>query len=75
MYIPLSDDKHQMVRDISKKCTGQHGCNSNPVATLPHATVVFRMQPFNYSKLSNATINNRISQCQEIQSKYAVRLS
>ena len=47
MYIPLSDDKHQMVRDSSKKCTGQHRCNSNPVATLPHATVVFRMQPFN----------------------------
>ena len=25
MYVPLSDDKHQMVRDSSKKCTGQHG--------------------------------------------------
>ena len=47
MYIPLSDDKHQMVRDSSKKCTGQHGRNSNPVAMLPHATVVFRMPPFN----------------------------
>ena len=47
MYIPLSDDKHQMVQDSSKKCTGQRGCNSNPVATLPHAAVVFRMQPFN----------------------------
>ena len=23
-----------------KKCTGQCGCNSNPVATLPHAAVV-----------------------------------
>ena len=42
----LNDDKHQRVRDSSKKCTGQRGCNSNPVATLPHATVVFRMQPF-----------------------------
>ena len=47
MYIPLSDNKHQMVRDSSKKRTGQRGRNSNPVATLPHATVVFRMQPFN----------------------------
>ena len=47
MYIPLSDDKHQMVRDSSKKCTGQHRCNSNPVATLPHAAVVFHMQTFN----------------------------
>ena len=42
MYILLSDDEHQMVRDNSKKRTGQHGCNSNPVATLPHAAVVFR---------------------------------
>ena len=48
MYIPLSDDKHQMVRDGSKKCTGQQGRNSNPVATLPHAAVVFRMQLFNF---------------------------
>ena len=48
MYIPLSDDKHQMVKDSSKKCTGQCGCNSNPVAMLPHATVVFSMQPFNF---------------------------
>ena len=47
MYMPLSDDKHQMVRDSSKKRTGQHGRISNPVATLPHAAVVFRMQPFN----------------------------
>ena len=47
MYIPLSNDKHQMVRDRSKKHTGEHGRNSNPVATLPHAAVVFCMQPFN----------------------------
>ena len=46
MYISLSDDKHQMVRDSSKKCTGQRGCNSNQIAMLPHAAVVFRMQPF-----------------------------
>ena len=45
--IPLSDDKHQMVPDSSKKSSGQRGRNSNPVATLPHAAVVFRMQPFN----------------------------
>ena len=49
MYKPLSDDKHQMVRDSSKKCTGQHGRNSNPVAMSPHAAVVFRIQSFNYS--------------------------
>ena len=48
MYIPLSDDKHQIVRDSSKKRTGQRGHNSNPVAMLPHAAVVFRVQPFNY---------------------------
>ena len=48
MYIPLSDDKHQMVRDSSKKRTGQCGRNSNPFAALPHAAVVFYMQPFNY---------------------------
>ena len=47
MYVPLSDDKHQMVRDSSKKCTGQHRHNSNPVAMVPHAAVVFRMQLFN----------------------------
>ena len=25
-----------------------HGCNSKPVATLPHTAVVFPMQPFHY---------------------------
>ena len=29
--------------------------NSNPVATLPHAAVVFRMQPFNNFKETNPT--------------------
>ena len=43
----LSDDKHQMVRDSSKKRISQRGRNSKPVAVLLHATVVFRMQPFN----------------------------
>ena len=52
--IPLSDDKHQMVGDSSKKCTGQRGHNSNPVAMLPHAAVVFHMQQFNsYSSPSH----------------------
>ena len=37
-----------MVQDNSKKCTDQRGRNSNPVAMLPHAAVVFRMQPFNF---------------------------
>ena len=49
--IPLSDDNHQMVRDSSKKRTGQHGRNSNCVATIPHAAVVFHMQPFNLFKV------------------------
>ena len=48
MYIPLSDDKHQIVRDSSKNCTSQCRRNSNPVAMLTHAAVVFRMQPFNF---------------------------
>ena len=57
MYVLLSDDKHQMVRDSSKKCTGQRRCNSNPVAMLPHAAVVFRVQPFNYIWHQNTEIN------------------
>ena len=51
MYIPLSDDKHQFVQKVHSACANghwEHGSNSNPVATLPHAAVVFRMQPFNY---------------------------
>ena len=40
MYIPLSDYKHQVVRDSSKNCTGQRGRNNNPVARLPHTAVV-----------------------------------
>ena len=47
MYILLSDDKHQIVRDSSKKHIDLRRCNSNPVAMLPHAAVVFHMQPFN----------------------------
>ena len=50
MYVPLSDDKHQFVQKIHPTCANGHwerGHNSNPVATLPHAAVVFRMQPFN----------------------------
>ena len=49
MYIPLSDDKHQFVQKVhSARANGHWDCghNSNPVATLPHAAVVFRMQPF-----------------------------
>ena len=60
MYVPLSDDKHQIVRDNSKKKhTGQCGRNSNPVATLPHAAVVFRMQPLiinTHRSTMNATL-------------------
>ena len=37
-----------------KKCTGQHRRNSNPVATLLHATVVFYVQSFNFIYLFRA---------------------
>ena len=50
MYIPLSDDKHRFVQKVHPARANGHwerGHNSNPVATLPHAAVVFRMQPFN----------------------------
>ena len=43
MYIPLSDDEHQFVQKVHLACANGHwerGCNSNPVATLPHAAVV-----------------------------------
>ena len=43
MYVPLSDDKHQFVQKVHPaRANGhwEHGCNSNPVATLPHAAVV-----------------------------------
>ena len=48
MYIPLSDDKYQMVRDSSKKCTGQHRCNSNPLLLHYHMLLLYCMQPFNF---------------------------
>ena len=66
MYIPLSDDKYQMARDSSKKCTGQRRHNSNPVATLPHA-VVFRMQPFNFNSVFLADITVNITQKQSVR--------
>ena len=43
MYVPLSDDEHQFVQNVHPAHTNGHwecGGNSNPVATLPHATVV-----------------------------------
>ena len=43
MYMPLSDDKHRFVQKVhSTPANGhcEHGHNSNPVATLPHAAVV-----------------------------------
>ena len=43
MYIPLSDDEHQFLQKVHlTRANGhwEHGCNSNPVATLPHAAVV-----------------------------------
>ena len=52
MYIPLSDDKHRFVQKIhSTRANGhwEHGRNSNPVATLPHAAVVlYATIKFNY---------------------------
>ena len=52
MNIPLSDDEHRFVPKVHPaRANGhlEHGCNSNTVATLPHATVVLyaTMQPFN----------------------------
>ena len=43
MYIPLSDDEHRFVRKVHPThANGHWECkhNSNPVATLPHGTVV-----------------------------------
>ena len=43
MYIALGDDEHRFVQKVNPACANghwEHGCNSNPVATLPHATVV-----------------------------------
>ena len=43
MYIPLSDDEHRFVQKVHPtRANGhwEHGRNSNPVATLPHAAVV-----------------------------------
>ena len=43
MYIPLSDDEHRFVQKVHPTHTNghwEHGHNSNPVATLPHAAVV-----------------------------------
>ena len=43
MYIPLSDDEHQFVQKVHLAHANdhwEHGRNSNPVATLSHATVV-----------------------------------
>ena len=42
-YIPLSDYEHRFVQKVYlARANGhwEHGCNSNPVATLPHAAVV-----------------------------------
>ena len=44
MYVPLCDDKHQFVQKVHPTHANGHwecGRNSNPVATLPHAVVVF----------------------------------
>ena len=43
MCIPLSDDEHQFVQNVHlARANGhwEHGRNSNPVTTLPHAAVV-----------------------------------
>ena len=43
IYIPLSDDEHRFVQKVHPAHANGHwkrGCNSNPVATLPHAAVV-----------------------------------
>ena len=43
MYIPLSDDEHRFVQKVHSAHANGHWerrRNSNPVATLPNATVV-----------------------------------
>ena len=43
MHIPLSDDEHRFVQKVHPAHANGHweqGCNSNPVATLPHVAVV-----------------------------------
>ena len=43
MYVPLSDDEYRFVQKVhSARANGhwEHGRNSNPVASLPHAAVV-----------------------------------
>ena len=40
MYLPLSDDEHGFVQKVRPARANGHcerGCNSNQVATLPHA--------------------------------------
>ena len=60
MYVPLSDDKHQFVQKVHSICANGHweqGRNSNPVTMLPHATVVFHMQPFKYQSIMHKNHN------------------
>ena len=43
MYIPLTDDEHRFLQKGPLARANSHwecGRNSNPIATLPHATVV-----------------------------------
>ena len=43
MYIPIRDDEHRFLQKVHFACANghwEHGRNSNPVATLPHGTVV-----------------------------------
>ena len=46
MYIPLSDDKHQMVRDSSENRTGQHVWH-----TYAHMPSIYAHQIFSDSDL------------------------
>ena len=44
MYVPLSDDEHRFVQKVHLAHANgdlERGLNSNPVASLPHAAVVF----------------------------------
>ena len=40
-----------------KTRTGQRRRNSNPVAKLPHAAAVFRIQPFNFPMVSTISLS------------------
>ena len=60
MYISLSDDKHQMVRDSSKNALAIADIIVTQLLCCHHAAVVFRMQPFNYIYIDSICLKMNI---------------